>query len=100
MAGEPPFQKSIKGKVLQVLTLMDNIDMYFLANKAWAEKSGITSLADIGRVKPKMTLAINRKGVIYSNAVAEEMFKENGFTLQDVETWGGHITYNASSPTL
>ena len=100
MAGEAPFEQSIKGKVLHILTLMDNIDMYFIANKAWAKKNGITSIADIGKNKPKMTLAINRKGVIYSNAVAEEMFKEHGFTLQDVVKWGGHITYNASNPTL
>jgi len=99
--GAAPFQAKIPdGALLHMFTLMDNLDMYFVARKAWADENGIKSLADIARVKPKMNLGMNRKGVLVTNVTIADIFKEYGFTPEDVLSWGGNIAYNASRASL
>lgn len=94
LSGVAPFQMSLKGKVLHAFTIMDNLDFFFIAQKAWAEKNGIMSIADIGKKKPKMTLGLSRRGTYYSNAAAERVFAANGFSVADVKKWGGDIVYS------
>ena len=92
--GDAPFTKSIKGKVLHAFTIMNNLDFFFIAQKSWAEKNGIKSIADIGKKKPKMTLGLSRRGTYYSNTAAEQVFEMNGFKIADVKKWGGDIVYS------
>ncbi|MDA0261397.1 MAG: TAXI family TRAP transporter solute-binding subunit [Proteobacteria bacterium] len=99
--GAAPFESKVPdGALLHMFTLMDNLDMYFVARKAWAEQNGIKTLADIARVKPKMNLGMNRKGVLITNVTIEDIFKEYGFTPDDVLKWGGNIAYNGSSASI
>lgn len=92
--GEAPFPRSVKGKVMHAFTIMDNLDFFFIAQKSWADKNGIKTIADIGNKKPKMTLGLSRRGTYYSNAAAELVFNANGFKTADVKKWGGDIVYS------
>ncbi len=92
--GDAPFPKSIKGKVMHAFTIMDNLDFFFIAQKDWAEKNGIKTIADIGTKKPKMTLGLSRRGTYYSNTAAAQVFAANGFKIADVKKWGGDIAYS------
>lgn len=92
--GDPPFPKSLKGKVMHVFTIMNNLDFFFIAQKSWADRYGIKSIADIGKKKPKMTLGLSRRGTYYSNTAAERVFEANGFKIADVKKWGGDIVYS------
>ena len=101
LAGKAPFQEKIPGgKLLHMFTLMDNLDLYFLARKKWADSNGIKTIADIARVKPKMNLGMNRKGILLTNVTIADLFEANGFSPDDVLTWGGNIAYNASRASL
>lgn len=100
LEGQAPFPGSLKGKLSFVMNVLPVSDSYYIANKKWADRNGIKSIADIGKKKPKFGLGINRKGLLYINEPADMLFKEYGFSLAHVEKWGGHITYNASGPTL
>ncbi len=99
--GQAPFQSKVpNGALLHMFTLMDNLDMYYLARKAWADSNGIKTLADVARAKPKMNLGMNRKGVLVTNVTIADIFKEYGFAPEDVLSWGGNIAYNASRASL
>ena len=99
--GQAPFQSKVPGgALLHMFTLMDNLDMYYLARREWADSNGIETLADVARVKPKMNLGMNRKGVLVTNVTIADIFKEYGFSPEDVLEWGGNIAYNASRASL
>ena len=101
LAGKSPFQEKMPdGKLLHMFTLMDNLDLYYLARKKWADSNGIKTIADIARVKPKMNLGINRKGILLANVTIADLFDAYGFSPEDVLKWGGNIAYNASRASL
>jgi TRAP transporter TAXI family solute receptor len=100
LAGKAPFPHPVKGKIIQLFTWLDNVDLYFIATKEWADRNKIKTLDDIARVKPKVRLALNRKGVIYSNTAATDLFQTLGFSANDISAWGGSITWDASGPSL
>lgn len=93
--GEPPFQKPIDS--IRVLTYMYTwAPMQALVRKNFAEKYGINTFEDIAKVKPPITIAINKRGNIASN-VAVEMLTAIGVTEKDIESWGGKVIYAASA---
>ena len=101
LAGKAPFQEKMPdGKLLHMFTLMDNLDLYYLARKKWADSNGIKTIADIARVKPKMNLGMNRKGILLTNVTIADLFDAYGFSPEDVLKWGGNIAYNASRASL
>lgn len=97
--GTDPFSESMKGKVFHLFTIMNNLEFYFIATKAWADKNGIKTIADIARVKPKGNYALSAKGTFYINVAAEEIFKNHGFSSADLEKWGS-LKWVASGPML
>ena len=98
--GEAPFKAPLKGKVLKVMRLHNAQIFHFLANKDWAEKNGIKSFADIAKKKPKMTVAINRKGNMQIVKCAEDILEAHGCAVSDIERWGGSISWVASEVGL
>lgn len=92
--GQPPFSKPLKGKILHVFTILDNLAFYFIAQKSWADKYGIKTIADIGKKKPEMVLDLSRRGTYFSNVAAKEVFAANGFSIEDIKKWGGTIVYS------
>lgn len=100
LKGIAPFPEPLEGKLMAVMTILDKLEFYFLANKAWADKNGIKVMADIAKAKPKANVALNRKGTFYINVAAEEIFKAYGFTVADLEKWGSNINYYATGPGI
>ena len=88
--GQAPYQKPLKGKFSFVMQLYDNQFIHFLMTKEWADANGIKSWADIAKKKPKMRLAINRPDNPQTTIGAPyEVMKAHGFTINDIEKWGG-----------
>jgi len=88
--GQSPYQKPLKGKFSYVMQLYDNQFIHFLMTKEWADANGVKSWADIARKKPKMRLAINRPDNPQTTIGGPyEVMKAYGFSINDIEKWGG-----------
>jgi uncharacterized protein len=88
--GRDPYKAPLKGKFSFVMMLYDNQFMHFLMTKEWADANGIKSWADIAAKKPRMRLAINRPDNPQTTIGAPyEVMKAHGFTINDIEKWGG-----------
>ena len=88
--GQSPFKEPLKGKFSYVMMLYDNQFIHFLMTKEWADANGIKSWDDIAKKKPRMRLAINRPDNPQTTIGGPyEVMKAHGFTIGDVEKWGG-----------
>jgi uncharacterized protein len=88
--GQAPYSKPLKGKFSYVMQLYDNQFIHFLMTKEWADANGVKSWADIAKKKPKMRLAINRPDNPQTTIGGPyEVMKAHGFTINDIEKWGG-----------
>jgi len=88
--GTAPFKEPLKGKFSYVMQLYDNQFVHFLMTKEWADANGIKSWDDIAAKKPKMRLAINRPdNPQVSIGGPYALMEAHGFTIQDIEKWGG-----------
>src|ERR1051325_3071684 len=82
--------KPLKGTLSYVMMLYDKPLIHFLMTKEWADANGIKSWADIASKKPRMRLAINRPDNPQTTIGAPyEVMKAYGFSINDIEKWGG-----------
>jgi hypothetical protein len=96
--GKAPYDKSYKGKFSYVMMLYDNQFMHHLMTKAWADENGIRSWEDIAKKKPKLRLAINRPDNPQTTIGGPyEVMKAMGFTINDIEKWGGSYVLGNSA---
>ena len=96
--GEFPFKEPLKGKFSLAMQLYDNQFIHFLMTKEWAEANGIRSWSDIAAKKPRMRLAINRPDNPQTTIGGPyEVMKAHGFTIHDIEKWGGSYVLGNSS---
>lgn len=68
---------------------------HFLTTKAWAEKNGIVTIADIAKKKPAMKIAVNRPGNLDGD-VSIAVLTADGISLDDIKKWGGQVVRAAS----
>jgi TRAP transporter TAXI family solute receptor len=95
--GAAPYPKPLKGKFSYVMQLYDNQFIHFLMTKEWADANGIRSWADIAAKKPKMRLAINRPDNPQTTIGGPyEVMKAHGFSINDIEKWGGSFVLGNS----
>ena len=95
--GTAPYPKPLKGKFSYVMMLYDNQFMHFVMTKEWAEANGVRSWADIASKKPKMRLAINRPDNPQTTIGGPyEVMKAYGFSINDIEKWGGSFVLGNS----
>jgi TRAP transporter TAXI family solute receptor len=88
--GQAPFKEPLKGKFSYVMQLYDNQFIHFLMTKEWADANGVKSWADIAAKKPRMRLAINRPDNPQTTIGGPyEVMKAYGFSIADIEKWGG-----------
>ena len=88
--GAAPFKEPLKGKFSYVMQLYDNQFIHFLMTKEWADANGVKSWADIAAKKPRMRLAINRPDNPQTTIGGPyEVMKAYGFSIADIEKWGG-----------
>jgi TRAP transporter TAXI family solute receptor len=96
--GKAPFQAPLKGKFSYVMMLYDNQFMHFIMTKEWADANGVRTWADIARKKPKIRLAINRPDNPQTTIGGPyEVMKAYGFTIDDIQKWGGSYVLGNSS---
>ena len=88
--GQAPFKAPLKGRFSYVMMLYDNQFIHFVMTKEWADANGVKSWADIAAKKPRMRLAINRPDNPQTTIGAPyEVMKAHGFTIDDIQKWGG-----------
>lgn len=96
--GKFPYQQPLKGKFSLAMMLYDIQYIHVLMTRAWADANGIRSWADIAAKKPKMRLAINRPDNPQTTIGGPyEMMKAHGFTIDDIQKWGGSYVLGNSS---
>ena len=96
--GKAPYKAPLKGKFSFVMMLYDNQFMHFLMTKEWADANGVRSWADIAKKKPKIRLAINRPDNPQTTIGGPyEVMKAYGFTIDDIQKWGGSYVLGNSS---
>jgi uncharacterized protein len=96
--GQSPYPRPLKGKFSYVMQLYDNQFIHFLMTREWAEANGIKSWADIAAKKPKIRLAINRPDNPQTTIGGPyEVMKAYGFSIADIERWGGSYVLGNSS---
>jgi TRAP transporter TAXI family solute receptor len=95
--GQSPYTRPLKGKFSLAMMLYDNQFIHFLMTKEWADANGIRSWADIAKKKPKMRLAINRPDNPQTTIGGPyEVMKAYGFSINDIEKWGGNFVLGNS----
>jgi TRAP transporter TAXI family solute receptor len=95
--GRDPYKTPLKGKFSFVMMLYENQYMHFIMTKEWAEANGVRSWADIAQKKPKMRLAINRSDNPQTTIGGPyEVMKAYGFSINDIEKWGGSFVLGNS----
>ena len=96
--GQSPFKAPLKGKFSYVMQLYDNQFIHFIMTKEWADANGVKSWEDIAAKKPRMRLAINRPDNPQTTIGGPyEVMKAFGFTIQDIEKWGGSYVLGNSA---
>jgi TRAP transporter TAXI family solute receptor len=98
LEGASPFKEPLKGKFSYVMQLFDNQYIHFLMTKEWADANGIKSWKDIAAKKPRMRLAINRPDNPQTTIGGPyEVMKAHGFSIADIEKWGGSYVLGNSA---
>jgi uncharacterized protein len=96
--GKAPYTKPLKGKFSLAMMLFDVQYIHVLMTKAWADANGVKSFADIAAKKPRMRLAINRPDNPQTTIGGPyEMMKAHGFTIDDIQKWGGSYVLGNST---
>jgi uncharacterized protein len=96
--GRFPFKAPLKDKFFMAVQLYDNQFVHFLMTKEWADANGIRSWDDIAAKKPRMRLAINRPdNPQVSIGGPYALMEAHGFTIQDIEKWGGSYVLGNSA---
>ena len=96
--GRPPIKKPLKD--LRVLFHPYSPGSRFQAshvivNKAWADRHGIRTVADIAKKKPPLRIAFNRPGNLDGD-ISIALMAAEGVTQADIRKWGGQIVRAAS----
>ena len=90
--GTPPFREPLKGQIFQVMTIHNQLTVHYVMTEEWAQRYGIETMADIAEKKPPMRIAVNTEANLQSTvAMYEHIFAEYGFSLSDIEKWGGSV---------
>jgi TRAP transporter TAXI family solute receptor len=100
LTGKPPFSQPLKGKVLSVMSILEEGDFTIVAKKEWADKYGIKTMADLARVKPPVRLGTSVRATFYIVEAFEEVLKAYNTDLKKVDTWGGRVYYAASGDLM
>jgi hypothetical protein len=81
------FREPLPVRTVAVMPTWDR--MFF----AVAERTGLTSLADIAAQKYPLQVSIRRSKTHGTRFVIDELFTLHGFSLADLEAWGGKLHY-------
>jgi uncharacterized protein len=92
LGGKAPFKESLKGKFKFVMLLHNDLVVYNIATKEWADRNGIKSFSDIASKKPQMRLAVNQLANLQSTlSMYIAIFDAYGIKESDVTGKGGNL---------
>ena len=92
--GDEPFTGTVDS-MRTVAVLYTWAPMQLLVSKAFAEEHGLTSLEDLAAKKVAARVLLNRRGNVASG-VGESMLNAAGASIENLESWGGSVTFAAS----
>ncbi len=90
--GMGPFQQPVRVRVITVIPDYDQITL------AVAHRTGLQSFAEIATAHYPLRVSVRGPKENSVPIVANEMCKAYGFTLDDVESWGGRVSYDRRLP--
>jgi TRAP transporter TAXI family solute receptor len=95
LGGLAPFKAPID-TLATIAQLYTWAPMQVIGSKSFIEQNGLTSLEDVAEKKLPVRIVLNRRGNIVS-AVGEAMMNAAGASPENIASWGGSVTYAASS---
>lgn len=95
LAGLEPFDAPIES-MATVAQLYTWAPMQAIVNAEYAAENELTTLEDVAEKQLPMEIALNRRGNVVSS-IGESMLNAIGASPEQIESWGGSVTYAASS---
>lgn len=95
LGGLPPFKAPVD-TLATIAQLYTWAPMQIIGSRSFIEENDLTSLEDVAEKKLPVRIVLNRRGNIVS-AVGEAMMNAAGASAENIESWGGSVTYAASS---
>jgi TRAP-type uncharacterized transport system substrate-binding protein len=85
--GTGPFSEPLPIRALAVMPSWDRMAF------AVSEKTGLTSLSDVRDQRYPIHVSIRRNPAHATRFVVDQVLQAEGFSLADVESWGGRLQY-------
>jgi hypothetical protein len=79
---------------LRIIATMPSLDVMLFAV---SERTGITSLRQLAQQQYPLRVSVRRSAVHGTRFVTDELLAAHGFSLRDIESWGGTV-HLATSP--
>ena len=90
--GTGPFERALSVRAISVIPSYDQIAFAVTA------ATGLESLADLVRQRYPLRVSIRGPRENSVPQLANVVFREYGFTLDDIDSWGGKVTYDRRLP--
>ena len=90
--GTGPFERALGVRAISVIPSYDQIAF------AVTEATGLRSLADVARQRYPLRVSIRGPRENSVPQLANVVFRAYGFTLDDIDSWGGKVTYDRRLP--
>ena len=90
--GTGPFDQALGVRAISVIPSYDQIAF------AVTEATGLRSLADVARQHYPLRVSIRGPRENSVPQLANVVFKAYGFSLEDIDSWGGKVTYDRRLP--
>lgn len=90
--GTGPFEKPLPVSVISILPSYDQIVL------GVTERTGLRSFDDIREQRYPLRVSLRGPRENSVPLVANEICKAHGFTLEDIASWGGEVTYHRRLP--
>lgn len=94
LQGGEPFKAPVSS-MKTVAVLYTWAPLQLIVRKDYAEEHGIATIADIAAKKLPIRILLNKRGNVVS-AIGESLLTAAGASADDIESWGGAITFAAS----
>ncbi len=75
---------------VRTIAVMPSLDVMLFAV---SERTGLSSITEIGERKYPLKVSVRRSAIHGTRFVVDQVFQANGFSLRDLESWGGSIHY-------
>ncbi len=85
--GTGPYTKALP---LRTVAVMPSLDVMLFAV---SEGTGLSSITEIREKKYPLKVSVRRSAIHGTRFVVDQVFQANGFSLKDLESWGGSIHY-------